>query len=175
MGIKITNLPTTPVNDADYIPVANTTNGTRKVLMQDVLAVANVEVDSALDISSDNPVENSAVTAAINAIYSSLSSASITDDGDGNITISFGSGSGSGGGDSVTVDSALSSTSENPVQNKAIYSALQDKANTSAIPTNAADVGAIAAPSSPTSGQFLVYDGTAWTAMTLATWQGGSY
>ena len=39
----------------------------------------------------------------------------------------------------------------------------------------AADVGAIAAPSSPTSGQFLVFNGSAWTAMTLATWQGGSY
>jgi len=33
----------------------------------------------------------------------------------------------------IVVDSALSSTSENPVQNKVIYSALQDKANTSAL------------------------------------------
>lgn len=39
----------------------------------------------------------------------------------------------------------------------------------------AAEVGAIPAPSSPTSGQFLVYDGSAWVAQTLATWQGGSY
>ncbi len=38
MGTKITNLPSTPVNDADYIPVANSTDGTRKVLMGDVLA-----------------------------------------------------------------------------------------------------------------------------------------
>lgn len=42
-----------------------------------------------------------------------------------------GGGSGGGGGGSVTVDSALSSTSENPVQNKAIYDALQGKANSS--------------------------------------------
>ena len=41
----------------------------------------------------------------------------------------------------VTVDSALSSTSENPVQNKIIYSALGDKADASAIP-----VAAIATP-----------------------------
>lgn len=34
---------------------------------------------------------------------------------------------GGGGGGSITVDAALSSTSENPVQNKAIYSALSDK------------------------------------------------
>lgn len=37
-----------------------------------------------------------------------------------------GVGSGSGGGGSVTVDSALSSTSENPVQNKAIYAVIGD-------------------------------------------------
>lgn len=39
----------------------------------------------------------------------------------------------------------------------------------------AADVGAIAAPSSPATGAFLVWDGSAWTAQTLSTWQGGSY
>lgn len=40
---------------------------------------------------------------------------------------------------------------------------------------DADDVGAIPAPSSPTSGQFLVYNGTAWVAQTLATWQASSY
>lgn len=44
-------------------------------------------------------------------------------------------GSYGGGGGSVTVDSTMSSTSENPVQNKVIYSALQEKANASDIPT----------------------------------------
>lgn len=42
-------------------------------------------------------------------------------------------------------------------------------------PATAEDVGAIAAPASASAGQFLVYDGSAWTAQTLATWQGGSY
>ena len=65
-----------------------------------------------------------------------------------------------GGGGSVTVDSALSSTSENPVQNKVIKAALDGK---------------IAAPADPVSGQFLVYNGTAWVAQTLTAWQGGSY
>lgn len=37
-----------------------------------------------------------------------------------------------GGGSSVTVDSALSSTSENPVQNKVITSALNSKVNNTA-------------------------------------------
>lgn len=43
------------------------------------------------------------------------------------------------------------------------------------IPSTASDVGAIAAPSSPASGAFLVWNGTAWVAQTLATWQAGSY
>ena len=40
---------------------------------------------------------------------------------------------------------------------------------------SAADVGAIAAPSSPTTGAFLVWDGSAWVAQTLSIWQGGNY
>lgn len=43
------------------------------------------------------------------------------------------------------------------------------------IPSTASDVGAIAAPASPATGAFLVYDGSAWVAQTLSTWQGGSY
>ena len=39
----------------------------------------------------------------------------------------------------------------------------------------AADVGAIAAPASPATGAFLVWNGSAWMAQTLSTWQGGSY
>ena len=37
------------------------------------------------------------------------------------------------------------------------------------------DTTKITAPSSPTSGAFLVWDGSAWTAQTLSVWQGGSY
>ena len=33
----------------------------------------------------------------------------------------------------------------------------------------------ISAPSSPTSGDFLVWSGSAWVAQSLSTWQGGSY
>lgn len=39
----------------------------------------------------------------------------------------------------------------------------------------ASQVGAISAPSSPATGAFLVWDGSAWTAQTLSTWQGGSF
>ena len=46
---------------------------------------------------------------------------------------------------------------------------------TRTIPSSASDIGAIAAPSSPATGAFLVWNGTAWAAQTLATWQGGNY
>lgn len=37
------------------------------------------------------------------------------------------------------------------------------------------DLGGIPLPSSPSSGDFLVYDGADWTAMALTTWSGGNY
>lgn len=40
---------------------------------------------------------------------------------------------------------------------------------------SAADLGVIAAPSSPSSGDFLTYNGSSWVATSLSTWQGGSY
>lgn len=46
---------------------------------------------------------------------------------------------------------------------------------TGAVTLDADDVGAIAAPSSPATGAFLVWNGTAWVGQTLSTWQGGSY
>lgn len=52
-----------------------------------------------------------------------------------NITITGNVISASGGGSTITVDSALSSTSENPVQNKVINSALNTKANTADLAT----------------------------------------
>ena len=39
----------------------------------------------------------------------------------------------------------------------------------------ASEVGAIAAPSSPSAGDFLVYTSNGWAAQTLSTWSGGSY
>lgn len=114
------------------------------------------------------------------------------------------------GGSTITVDSALSSTSENPVQNKVVKAALDGKGTYSkpsggipasdlassvqtslgkadnalqSVPStyrtaaaqDTIDAGKIDAPSSPASGAFLVWNGSAWTAQTLAVWQGGSY
>lgn len=68
----------------------------------------------------------------------------------------------SSGGSSVTVDSALSGSSANPVQNQAIYNALAGKVDVSQGVANA--------------GKFLVVgnDGNV-TAVTMAAWTGGSY
>lgn len=41
------------------------------------------------------------------------------------------------------------------------------------IPSTASDVGAIPAPQSPTSGQFLSWNGTAWVATSLPVYSGG--
>ena len=43
------------------------------------------------------------------------------------------------------------------------------------IPTTAAQVGAIPAPSSASAGQFLVYNGSAWVAQTIPSANGGSF
>ena len=64
------------------------------------------------------------------------------------------------------------------VQDGAITYAKLDsnlKATIEDIPSTAADVGAIASPSSPATGAFLVWSGSAWIAQTLSTWQGGNY
>ena len=38
-----------------------------------------------------------------------------------------------------------------------------------------ADLGAIPAPASPANGAFLVWNGSAWVAQTLAVWQASNY
>lgn len=50
----------------------------------------------------------------------------ITPDSNGNVTINLGSGGGTGG-TNIIVDSTLTSASTNPVQNKVIYAALNNK------------------------------------------------
>lgn len=80
------------------------------------------------------------------------------------------SGSGGGGG-SVTVDEALSETSENPVQNKAIFAALENKADASAL------TGKVSVKQgTANAGKFLIVgsDGNI-TPVAMPAWQGGSY
>lgn len=61
----------------------------------------------------------------------------ITPDSNGNVTVNVGSGGGTGG-TNITVDSTLSSTSTNPVQNKVLYAALNNKLDKNSTATYAA-------------------------------------
>ena len=62
----------------------------------------------------------------------------ITPDSNGNVTVNVGSGGGGTGGTNITVDTTLSSTSTNPVQNKVIYAALNNKLDKNGTATYAA-------------------------------------
>lgn len=82
-------------------------------------------IDSTLSGSSTNPIQNKVVYTALAGKQDKLiAGTGISISGN---TISCTVSGGSGGGSSVTVDSALSGTSTNPVQNKVIYTALQGK------------------------------------------------
>lgn len=62
----------------------------------------------------------------------------ITPDSNGNVTVNVGTGGGGTGGTNITVDSTLSSTSTNPVQNKMLYAALNNKLDKNGTATYAA-------------------------------------
>lgn len=131
---------------------------------------SNITVDTTLSSTSNNPIANKAVYTALNnklekngtAMYASRDSSgnvfgstyatktelskcvksinNLTPDGSGNVNIST-----SGGGTNITVDTTLSSTSTNAIQNKAVYAALSgklDKTGTAAAATKATQDGA---------------------------------
>lgn len=81
--------------------------------------------------------------------------------------------------ESVTIPSAVSPYTSNPAALGASASpgSSSDYSRGDHVhpKPSAADIGAIAAPSSPATGAFLVYNGSAWVAQTLSTWQGGNY
>lgn len=98
------------------------TNGTLTISATDT----KYTIDSTLSGSSTNPIQNKVVYTALAGKQDKLiAGTGISISGN---TISCTVSGGSGG--SVTVDSTMSSTSTNPVQNKVIYSALQGKQNT---------------------------------------------
>lgn len=85
-------------------------------------------------VSSDNNAILDYIMNNFDALYAQIPNGktyvksvnNITPDSNGNVTINLGSGGGTGG-TNITVDSTLSSTSTNPVQNKVIYMALSNK------------------------------------------------
>ena len=78
---------------------------------------------------------------------------------------------GGGGGGSVTVDASLSASSENPVQNKAIFTAMENKADASALNGKVSVSQGVA-----NAGKFLIVGSDGNVApVEMAAWQGGSY
>lgn len=85
-------------------------------------------------VSSDNNAILDYIMNNFDALYAQIPNGrtyvksvnNITPDSNGNVTINLGSGGGTGG-TNITVDSTLSSVSTNPVQNKVIYAALNNK------------------------------------------------
>lgn len=108
---------------------------------------SSITVDSALSATSTNPVQNkiikqaldskagvSVATTSTNGLMSSVDKTAL-DSYESRITaLENNSGSSSGETLTITIDSSLSGTSQNPVQNKVIKAALDTKANISAVP-----------------------------------------
>lgn len=146
------------------------TNGNINISTGGAGTGTNITVDTTLSSTSNNPIANKAVYTALNnklekngtAMYASRDSSgnvfgstyatktelskcvksinNLTPDGSGNVNIST-----SGGGTNITVDTTLSSTSTNAIQNKAVYAALSgklDKTGTAAAATKATQDGA---------------------------------
>ena len=82
----------------------------------------SVTVDSTMSPTSTNPVQNKVVYTALAGKQDKLTAGTGISISGNTISCTV-----SGGGGTVTVDSALSGTSTNPVQNKVIYTALQNK------------------------------------------------
>ena len=113
-------------------------NGTRDGLMSasDYNKLSNIEsgatktiVDAALDASSTNPVQNKAVKTALDG-KASTAVASQTANGLMSKDDKTKLDGVEAGANKTTVDSALDSASENPVQNKAVKAALDGKLST---------------------------------------------
>lgn len=91
----------------------------------------SVEVDAALSDTSLNPVQNKVIKEALDGKLGKTETAAALHDGAGNVIVD--TYAKKTDITNITVDSSLSSTSTNPVQNKVIYSALEDKMNTADI------------------------------------------
>ena len=92
-----------------------------------------LDYDRTLNISSEQRIESlmDSVQLALTNLETRVNSVSATVSSNSDNS----SGSSSGNTQKITVDSVISSTSQNPVQNKVIYTALLDKAENSALTT----------------------------------------
>ena len=92
----------------------------------------SIDVDAELSDSSLNPVQNKVIKEALDGkLGKTETAAAATHDGAGNIIVD--TYAKKTDITNITVDSSLSNSSTNPVQNKVIYNALEDKMNTADI------------------------------------------
>lgn len=127
------------MNPSNYQPLlvgSGTGQNIKTVNNQSILGPGNIDaggsvtVDSALSSTSTNPVQNRVINAALAGKQATLVGSGT---GQNIKTINNQNILGSGNidaGSLVTIDSSLSSTSENPVQNKVINTALGGKQDT---------------------------------------------
>lgn len=124
------------MNPSNYQPVLVSGTNIKTVNNQSILGPGNIDaggsvtVDSALSSTSTNPVQNRVINAALAGKQATLVGSGT---GQNIKTINNQNILGSGNidaGSLVTIDSVLSSTSENPVQNKVINTALGGKQDT---------------------------------------------
>ena len=122
-------------NDSGFVTSTevSTTYATKAEVPTKTSQLANdstYQTKANLDTALATKADKSSLASKQDKLVSGVSIKTINDQsllGSGNISIESGT--------SITVDSALSTTSENPVQNKVVTKALQTKANASDVPT----------------------------------------
>lgn len=196
---RIIDQPTTQtLSSGDYVMVDSSTDGSRKYALGTALAGINDDLSDIGDLSSLETTAKSTLVDAINEIAEGGGG------GGGSVdpytsnpsalgTASPGSSSNYSRGDHVHPMPSASDIGALP-SNTVIPTKTSDLTNDSGFITSesdptvpswakasskpsytASEVGAIPAPSSPSTGAFLVWNGSAWVAQTLSTWQGGSF
>ena len=136
--IPESGLPIRNVSDTDYVRIVGADGKSYRVPKTDFNGGGGGggTVDPSLSPTSTNAVQNKAIYNALSSLKSDLGDLDdlqTTDKSSIVAAINEAAQSGGGGGGSVTVDSAMSATSTNPVQNKVIYSAMQGKADASSL------------------------------------------
>lgn len=139
---EIQNIITTLQNSIGNVNALNTSS--KEIVgaineLKELINEGTITIDSELSNSSENAVQNKVITNKINQIDGDILNIN-ADIGDvdglnttskelvGAINEIYGGG---GGQPTISVDSALSPTSTNPVQNRAIYNELTNKENVS--------------------------------------------
>lgn len=146
---RITDQTTdTSLSSGDYVMVDSLTEGTRKFDLGTDLANIKGNIGN---LSNLDTTAKGSLVAAINEVNAS-----------------------GGGGGGSSVQPYTSNPSALGTANAGSSSNYSRGDHVHPMPS-ASDVGAIASPSSPATGAFLVWNGSAWVAQTLSTWTGGNY